>query len=266
LLGLVQTATENKRVCAAFLRELQERGFRTPGGLLVVLDGSKGLRAAVRDVFGEVPVQRCQWHKRENVVSYLPKGEQPAWRRQLQAAYAQPSHADAQRALQRLRRELALRNESAARSLEEGLDETPRCPHPQAPSPPLDRHWLAHLTTELGMMTGLLISLSTNTLTDPATAETISSPQFATPGLGPTRTCTRKLHLAGPRTFGVASPGHYARWQVAQPSRGPPDDLQWITVQRFELALASPRSALHSPTLSALATAADQAGQLKCRE
>ena len=124
LLGLVQTATENKRVCAAFLRELQERGFRSPAGLLVVLDGSKGLRAAVREVFGDVPVQRCQWHKRENVVSYLPKNEQPAWRRKLQAAYAQPSHADAQRALQRLRRELALRNASAARSLEEGLDET----------------------------------------------------------------------------------------------------------------------------------------------
>jgi putative transposase len=89
-----------------------------------VLDGSKGLRAAVREVFGEVPVQRCQFHKVENVVSYLPKEEQPTWRRKLQAAYAQPGHADALRALQRLRRELALRNESAARSLEEGLDET----------------------------------------------------------------------------------------------------------------------------------------------
>ena len=124
LLGVVQTASENKRVGAAFLRELQERGFRTPAGLLVVLDGSKGLRAAVRDVFGDVPVQRCQWHKRENVVSYLPKQDQPAWRRKLQAAYAHPSHADAKRALQRLSRDLAVINESAARSLEEGLDET----------------------------------------------------------------------------------------------------------------------------------------------
>jgi transposase-like protein len=79
ILGLVQTATENKRVCATFLRELQERGFTTPKGLLVVLDGSKGLRAAVREAFGEdVAVQRCQWHKRENVVSYLPKADQPS--------------------------------------------------------------------------------------------------------------------------------------------------------------------------------------------
>jgi len=72
--GHVQTATENKRVCAAFLRELVERGFLAPTGPLVVLDGAKGLRAAVREVFGDdVPVQRCQWHKRKNVVSYSTK-------------------------------------------------------------------------------------------------------------------------------------------------------------------------------------------------
>ena len=125
ILGLVQTASENKRVCAAFLRELGARGFAAPRGLLVVLDGAKGLRAAVRDVFGDdVPVQRCQWHKRENVVSYLTKPQQRLWRRKLQAAYAHPGYADATRALHRLVRELALLNASAARSLEEGLEET----------------------------------------------------------------------------------------------------------------------------------------------
>jgi hypothetical protein len=39
------------------------------------------MRAAVRDVLGDVPVQRCKWHKRENVVSYLELAEQPEWRR-----------------------------------------------------------------------------------------------------------------------------------------------------------------------------------------
>ena len=125
ILGMVQTATENKRVCAAFLRELIERGFTTPKGLLVILDGAKGLRAAVRDAFGdEVPVQRCQWHKRENVVSYLTKSEQVVWRRKLQAAYAHGTYADAKRALHRVVVDLRVVNESAARSLEEGLDET----------------------------------------------------------------------------------------------------------------------------------------------
>lgn len=125
ILGIIQTATENKRVIAAFLRELGERGFPTEGPLLVVLDGAKGLRAAVRDVFGDaVPVQRCQWHKRENVLSYLPKSEQPMWRRKLQAAYAHPVYADAKRALLALAKELRVRNVSAAASLEEGLEET----------------------------------------------------------------------------------------------------------------------------------------------
>ena len=69
LLGFVQTATENRKVCAAFLRELVERGLRFDLGLLVVTDGAKGLHAAVREVFEAAAVlQRCQWHKRENVL------------------------------------------------------------------------------------------------------------------------------------------------------------------------------------------------------
>ena len=124
ILGLVQTASENRRVLANFLRELGERGFPLDQPLLAVLDGAKGLRAAVREVFGDAPVQRCQWHKRENVVSYLAKHEQPTWRRKLQAAYAQPTYAAAKRALTRLQHELQLRNASAAASLAEGLEET----------------------------------------------------------------------------------------------------------------------------------------------
>jgi transposase-like protein len=124
ILGLVQTASENKRVLAAFLRELVERGFPVDRPLLAVLDGAKGLRAAVQDVFGPIPVQRCQWHKRENVVSYLPKQQQAAWRRKLQAAYAHATYADAKRALERLARELRLVNASAEASLREGLEET----------------------------------------------------------------------------------------------------------------------------------------------
>lgn len=125
LLGFVQTATENERVCAAFLRQVVERGFTAPEGLLVVLDGAKGLRAAVRTVFGTTAqVQRCQWHKRENVVRYLPKRQQAEWRRKLQAAYERPTYEAAKLALTRLHRELRLLNASAAASLLEGLEET----------------------------------------------------------------------------------------------------------------------------------------------
>ncbi len=125
LLGFVQTGTENATACAAFLRSLVDRGLQIAEGVLVVLDGGKGLRRAVHDVFGaRAQVQRCVWHKRENVVAYLPKPLQPTWRAKLQQAYRQPTYAAAHATLQRLQGDLRRLNEDAARSLAEGLDET----------------------------------------------------------------------------------------------------------------------------------------------
>ena len=125
LLGFVQTATENRKVCAAFLRELVERGLRFDLGLLVVTDGAKGLHAAVREVFDAAAVlQRCQWHKRQNVLEYLPARHRATFRRKLQAAYEQPTYEKAKRALGKVRAELVVLNASAAASLDEGLEET----------------------------------------------------------------------------------------------------------------------------------------------
>ncbi len=125
LLGFVQTGTENEKVCVAFLRDLVERGLRYEQGLLCVLDGAKGLRKAVERVFGpQAVIQRCQWHKRENVVAYLPKGQQATWRRKLQQAYEPSAYAEAKAALVRCRQELRLLNESAVASLDEGFEET----------------------------------------------------------------------------------------------------------------------------------------------
>ena len=91
----------------------------------MILDGGKGLRVAVRKAFRRrAVVQRCQWHKRENVVSYLAKTEQPLWRQRLQRAYHRPEYDEAVAALRQLHGELEDRNQSAARSLTEGFDET----------------------------------------------------------------------------------------------------------------------------------------------
>ena len=85
----------------------------------------KGLRAAVRKAFRHrALVQRCQWHKRENVVSHLAKNEQAVWRQRLQRAYNRPDYDEALGALETLHGELDERNQSAAGSLAEGLDET----------------------------------------------------------------------------------------------------------------------------------------------
>jgi transposase-like protein len=124
-LGFVETDTENEKVLTPFLRSLVERGLDTSQGLLVILDGGKGLRSAVKKAFrGRVLVQRCQWHKRENVVSYLSKSEQPQWRQRLQRAYDRPEYEEALAALEKLHGELEDRNQSAAGSLTEGLEET----------------------------------------------------------------------------------------------------------------------------------------------
>ncbi len=124
-LGIVATDTENDKVLSPFLRTLVARGLDLTQGLLVVIDGGKGLRSAVRQVFQKKAlVQRRMWHKRENVVSYLPKQEQVSWRRRLQHAYDRPTYAEAKAALMMLHGELDGRNQSAAASLAEGLEET----------------------------------------------------------------------------------------------------------------------------------------------
>ena len=124
-LGFVQAATENESVCRSFLADLVERGLQFQSGLLVVLDGAKGLYKAVMSVLqGYVCVQRCQYHKRKNVISYLPKSEQSRIRRQMEAAYGKPTHEEAKKALKALKPGLKLMNLSALTSLEEGLDET----------------------------------------------------------------------------------------------------------------------------------------------
>ncbi len=124
-LGFVETSTENARVLTPFLRSLVERGLDVSRGILVILDGGKGLRSAVKKAFrGRAVVQRCVWHKRENVVSYLPKGEQALWRQRLQRAYERPTYKEALAGLKAIHGELELKNQSAAASLAEGLEET----------------------------------------------------------------------------------------------------------------------------------------------
>jgi putative transposase len=124
-LGFVQTGTENERVGRAMLEGLLERGLKIEDGLLCVIDGSKGLRKALYDVLGsKVLVQRCQWHKRENVIGYLPKGMQGAMRRKLQEAYEEPTYEKAKEKLLKIRRELQQINRSAVNSLDEGFEET----------------------------------------------------------------------------------------------------------------------------------------------
>src|ERR1700730_14061275 len=125
VLGVWQGATENTTVVKGLLEDLVDRGLDVKRRYLVVMDGSKALRAGVERVFGDqVEVQRCQIHKRRNVKEYLPESCQKDYDRRMRNAYAMNNYAEAKEALQKIFRQLERINPSAARSLEEGLEET----------------------------------------------------------------------------------------------------------------------------------------------
>ncbi len=125
ILGFLQTNTENHKSITEFLRSLIDRGLEISKGILTVVDGAKGLHKAIKKAFGKFAfIQRCQWHKRENIVSYLPKGEQVRTRRNLQKAYQRPTYVEAEKALKKIRKELSNKNQSAMSSLDEGFEET----------------------------------------------------------------------------------------------------------------------------------------------
>jgi transposase-like protein len=123
-LGLWEGSTENATVATALLSDLVERGLDPEQGILFVIDGAKALRKAVRNVFGDAPVQRCLRHKERNVIDHLPERERPAVKQRLRRAWALDDHARALDQLQRLAGELDRSYPGAAGSLREGMDET----------------------------------------------------------------------------------------------------------------------------------------------
>jgi len=125
VLGLREGATENATVVRELLEDLARRGLDFSAPRLYVLDGAKALHSAVKRHAGEAAlIQRCQAHKRRNVLEQLPEQYQPGIERKLLAAYGMREYAAAQRALEQLQGELDRINPSAARSLAEGMEET----------------------------------------------------------------------------------------------------------------------------------------------
>jgi putative transposase len=125
VLGLWQGATENTTVVKELLEDVVARGLDAERRYLFVIDGAKALRAGIERVFGErAEVQRCQIHKRRNVKEHLPKSAQGDMDRRIRNAYAMTDYAGAKTELEKIFRQLERINPSAARSLEEGLEET----------------------------------------------------------------------------------------------------------------------------------------------
>jgi putative transposase len=123
VLGLAEGASENQAVAKGLLEDVVRRGVRTDRKYLLVIDGSKALRAAMDAGFGaKHPVQRCRHHKIENVMGYLPDHLKD----QVKAAMRGAFRLSAREGMARLEKQAELLEReypSAATSLREGLAE-----------------------------------------------------------------------------------------------------------------------------------------------
>ena len=100
VLGLEQSTTENAKVMGQFFQKLKDRGLQYEEGLLFVVDGARGIKKAIVEHFGEgALIQRCVWHKRENILSYLPEEVHEDIKKQYREALAHKSYEAARSAL-----------------------------------------------------------------------------------------------------------------------------------------------------------------------
>ena len=118
-LALAEGSTENATLARDLLVGLRERGLDTTKPILVVIDGAKALRRAVRDVFDRPVIQRCQLHKIRNVHDRLPQRLRGVVEARMRKAY------HAARSTQGGER---LRASAALRVLAVGLAGRPPCP------------------------------------------------------------------------------------------------------------------------------------------
>ena len=123
VLGLREGASENATVVKDLLTDIVSRGLDPTHRRLFVIDGSKALRKAIDEVFGDKnPIQRCRNHKMRNVLDYLPQDRQETVRCAMKAAFQLPAEQGIAK-LKKLSEWLRAEYPSAAESLLEGLDE-----------------------------------------------------------------------------------------------------------------------------------------------
>ena len=125
ILGLREGSTESTRVVRSLLSDLIERGLDADRARLWVIDGGKALRKAIVETFGATAlVQRCQEHKRRNVLDHLPEQMHASVGRAMRDAWNSVDKDVARKQLLRLASSLHSRHPGAAASLREGLEET----------------------------------------------------------------------------------------------------------------------------------------------
>jgi putative transposase len=71
VLAIKNMGGESEAAWRAVLDDLSSRGLARPD--LVIVDGGKGLEAALVSLWDDVPVQRCTVHKERNLLAHAPK-------------------------------------------------------------------------------------------------------------------------------------------------------------------------------------------------
>jgi transposase-like protein len=71
VLAIRSMGGESEAAWRALLDDLTGRGLAQPD--LVIVDGGKGLEAALASLWNDVPVQRCTVHKERNLLAHAPK-------------------------------------------------------------------------------------------------------------------------------------------------------------------------------------------------
>ena len=125
VLGLWEGSTEKTTVVRALLSSLIERGLDAEAPRLWIIDGGKAIRRAILDVFGPSAfIQRCQEHKRRNVIEHLPDELHASVGRAMKDAWESHDPLLARRQIERLANSLAKTHPGATASLREGMEET----------------------------------------------------------------------------------------------------------------------------------------------
>ena len=123
-LGFWQGATENSEICLELFGELERRGLKLSKRIIWVTDGGSGVIKALRDRFGKKLIhQRCTIHKDRNIQKHLAKQYRKEAHKRFKTALDQAKYSDAKQMLLEFEKWLRERNESAADSLLEALEE-----------------------------------------------------------------------------------------------------------------------------------------------
>lgn len=123
-LGFWQGATENSVICNELLADLERRGLKIVKRIIWITDGGTGVIKALREKIGKKLIhQRCTIHKDRNIQKHLAKQHRKEAHNLYRTAMEQESYEDAKKMLLAFEKWLRKKNESAANSLLEAIEE-----------------------------------------------------------------------------------------------------------------------------------------------